>query len=85
MSRTQSVDPALPAPLDDLVVVVAEEQGGVIFLLQGLDTFQVVEELVCGGVDGAAGGQLVPVAVGGVHRVAGGEDGPVVLGLQDHA
>ena len=81
----ESVDDPLARPVQDLVDVVAEEEGGVVVLFHGLDPLQVVVELVGGGIDGAPRGQGLAVAVSGVDGVTGGEDGAVVLGLQDQA
>ena len=64
---------------------MAKEQGRVVFLLQLLDALDVLKKLIRGLVDGAAGGQLVAVALGGVNGVAGGDDVPMVLGVQDEA
>ena len=75
----------IQSPVHNLVNVVAKEQGRVIFLLQRLDALNIVKELIRGLVDGAAGGQLLAVALGGVDGVAGGDDVPVVLGVQDEA
>ena len=77
------VDPILGRPGLELVVIVAEDEGGVVGLLHLLDALEVGVKLLRSLVDGAAGGQLLLIALPGVDGIAGGDEGAVVLRFQD--